>query len=229
MFCRFSFFCVMKKIPWFTFIEVLIAIVVFSIGVLAVLWLVTRNLKTMDHNDTYLEATIFAKEWLELTYNLRDSNLEKYLPWNCILADNIFDGSEFSIQEGDGELQWICEWYFWSMWSIVISYPESQDRHIYAKILQTTWDFDSLFSGALLYQNSWNIGNLNFVWYSNQPWWTPTQFARYVSFKSIISNENNIEKSALDSDKILKIESHVLWKRWNSTWEVVLESFIWNY
>jgi hypothetical protein len=33
----------------------------------------------------------------------------------------------------------------------------------------------------------------------------------------------------LPVDKILKVESHVLYKKWWNTWEVVFESFIWNY
>ena len=33
----------------------------------------------------------------------------------------------------------------------------------------------------------------------------------------------------LDSDKILKIESHVLYKKWALTWEKVMETFIGNY
>jgi prepilin-type N-terminal cleavage/methylation domain-containing protein len=46
----------------FTFIEIMIAITVFSIGVLAVLRLVTSNLVTMDKTETRTVATFLAKE-----------------------------------------------------------------------------------------------------------------------------------------------------------------------
>jgi prepilin-type N-terminal cleavage/methylation domain-containing protein len=52
----------MKKKQAFTFIEVIIAIVVFAIGILAVLSLLTNNLKFMDRNNLRLQATLLAKE-----------------------------------------------------------------------------------------------------------------------------------------------------------------------
>jgi len=52
----------MKKKLAFTFIEIMIAIVIFSIGILAVLRLVTANLGTMDENNTRIQATFLAKE-----------------------------------------------------------------------------------------------------------------------------------------------------------------------
>jgi hypothetical protein len=39
--------------------------------------------------------------------------------------------------------------------------------------------------------------------------------------------KENSEK--LPTDKILKIESHVLYMKWAYTGEVIFESFIWNY
>ncbi|MEI8090964.1 MAG: prepilin-type N-terminal cleavage/methylation domain-containing protein [bacterium] len=52
----------MKKVRAFTFIEIMIAIAVFSIGVLAVLRLVTQNLVSMDKTGTRTVATFLAKE-----------------------------------------------------------------------------------------------------------------------------------------------------------------------
>jgi Tfp pilus assembly protein PilV len=80
----------MKKKYAFTFIEVMIAIVIFSVWILAVLSLVTHNLKSMDRNNLKLQATLLAKEWIELVYNLRDSNIEKELPWNCLMKDEMY-------------------------------------------------------------------------------------------------------------------------------------------
>ena len=75
----------MKRTYAFTLIEMMIAIVVFSIGVLAVLRILTGDLSLMDHTDMKLQSTVYWKEWLELLYNVRDSNSEKELPWNCIM------------------------------------------------------------------------------------------------------------------------------------------------
>lgn len=67
----------MKNKSAFTFIEVIIAITVFAIGVLAVLRLITQNLATLDDTQTRRTATFLAKEGIELVYNMRDSNLAK--------------------------------------------------------------------------------------------------------------------------------------------------------
>jgi prepilin-type N-terminal cleavage/methylation domain-containing protein len=52
----------MKNKAAFTFIEVIIAITVFAIGVLAVLRLITQNLVTLDITQSRTTATFLAKE-----------------------------------------------------------------------------------------------------------------------------------------------------------------------
>jgi len=79
----------MKKKSAFTFIEILVAITVFAIGVLAVLRLITQNLVTLDATEARITATFLAKEGIELVYNMRDSNLQKSLPWDCVLDPNL--------------------------------------------------------------------------------------------------------------------------------------------
>jgi prepilin-type N-terminal cleavage/methylation domain-containing protein len=52
----------MYKKSAFTFIEVIIAITVFAVGVLAVLRLITQNLVTLDTTEARTTATFLAKE-----------------------------------------------------------------------------------------------------------------------------------------------------------------------
>ena len=52
----------MKKKSAFTLIEVMIAIAVFAIGVIAVLRLITQNLVTLDLTQSRTTATFLAKE-----------------------------------------------------------------------------------------------------------------------------------------------------------------------
>jgi prepilin-type N-terminal cleavage/methylation domain-containing protein len=84
----------MKKKSAFTFIEVIIAITVFAIGVLAVLRLITQNLVTLDTTQARTTATFLAKEGIELIYNMRDSNIDKLLPWDCLL-DPVLSANDF--------------------------------------------------------------------------------------------------------------------------------------
>jgi prepilin-type N-terminal cleavage/methylation domain-containing protein len=60
---KFIFICeYMHKKSGFTLIEVIIAITVFAIGVLAILRLVGQNLITLDTTQLRTSATFFAKE-----------------------------------------------------------------------------------------------------------------------------------------------------------------------
>ncbi len=81
----------MKK-KWFTLIEIMIVLLVFSIGVLAVLKLILYNMNTMSELDAKTTATLLAKEGIELAYNTRDSNRLASLPRDCIVNKQ-YDGN----------------------------------------------------------------------------------------------------------------------------------------
>lgn len=98
----------------------MIAITVFSIGVLAVMRVITQNISSMDKVEARTTATFLAKEGLELVYNMRESNLEKSLPRNCVLTDqNLFVDNYTRQTEGNvSSFTWevdakaACSWYF---------------------------------------------------------------------------------------------------------------------
>lgn len=226
----------MKK-AGFTFIEVMIAIVVFAIWVLAILGLVTSNLRWVERNDLRLQGTLLAKEWLELVYNLRDSNLERELPRNCVLSPLLYeldwerlsnlisDDTDIvrciNICNDDEDcktkciMDKICPTYFGISSPIKISYSDAN----YVMVDRT---IDGIDSWNKLYIHTWD-GWL--LWYSHEEqWWDETLYYRYITFDDI--KENNL---SLDTEKILKVSSHVIWEKWAFTGEVVLQSFIWNY
>ena len=230
----------MKKKFWLTLIEVLIAITVFAIGVLAVLRVLTWNLSVLDYTNTKLQSTVLAKEWLELLYNLRDSNLEKDLPRNCILNQEIYWLNTVELEKKLlyvwGEpANYICSDYFAPNKILQIAF--NKDHYISYKNLSAESDFEALFEKNQLCLYSWD----NIVWYAycDGNKWERTIFARYLSFsavdvtenKSLISNDSNIDTNSdkLSADKILKVESHVLFQKLWKTWDIVFESFIWNY
>ena len=230
-------FCIMKKYG-FTFIEIMITIVVFSIWVFAVLGLVTSNLRWVERNDLRLQGTLLAKEWLELVYNLRDSNLDRELPRNCILASDIFwkgmDGEHLSYwitdqsdqcvnqhaNDEDGQakciMDVICPHYFGITNPIKVSYSDS--NYVFVNDTNTTLSWNRLYIHT---GSKWEL------WYSHEEdGGQETFFSRYITFDSI---GETVSEKPLDADKILKVSSHVLWEKWSYTGEVVLESFIWNY
>lgn len=74
----------MLKIKWMTLIEVLITIVVFTSGILVILWVITSSLTIGSRSRNRTIATMLAKEWLEMMYSIRDTNLDKAQNWWCI-------------------------------------------------------------------------------------------------------------------------------------------------
>ena len=226
----------MKKKYAFTLIEIMIAIVVFAIGVLAVLRVLTWDLSLMDHTDMKLQSTVFWKEWLELLYNVRDSNFEKELPWNCIMKPEIFwlQTNALNImmmQESIANPNFnmneiICSWYFWS--DQIIQLWFDKNHYMTQNITWKSDNFETLFKDNQLCLFTWEVWwNTGMFWYSyclQDGVWEPTFFARYLSFTWI-----DVGGELLLTEKIMKVESHVLYKKWHKTWEFVFESFIWNY
>lgn len=68
-----------------TLIEVLIALAVFSIGILGVLSIVTQNMARLDDIKTNTIATSLAKEGIELMFQIRDTNRLAHTPWDCAI------------------------------------------------------------------------------------------------------------------------------------------------
>ena len=64
----------MKKVTAFTLIEVLVVIAVFSIGILATFHWMTNTFRNEAYADTQIKSAFFAREWIELMFNLRDAN-----------------------------------------------------------------------------------------------------------------------------------------------------------
>lgn len=208
----------MKNKAAFTFIEVIIAITVFAIGVLAVLRLITQNLVTLDITQSRTTATFLAKEWIELVYNMRDSNLAKWLPRDCVLKTGLL------LDNPDQA----CIWKFssWIQNNKILQISFDPDWYVYTLPVNRGIGFPQLWSGNRLYFSTWVIWWHEIFWYSSRPvaGSTPGFFSRYILFTGVREWTD-----ILPRDSILKIESHVLYNKWTKTWEVVLESFIWNY
>lgn len=206
---------------WFTFIEIMIAITVFSIGVLAVLRLVTSNLVTMDKTETRTVATFLAKEWLELVYNVRDANIQKSLPRNCVLAPT-FDVDLYGQSDSDKA----CERYFSS---------GIDDHHVLSLGFSLSWYFFTAHAPLLpsfaenfnifkLQQMTWIVGDTQISRYGqwNQSvTWSHSTFSRYILFKPLVD-----AGKTLPIQDVLKVESHVLYVKWATTGEIILESII---
>ena len=108
----------MKKInKAFTLIETLIVIMVFCIWILVVVHGLSQTLKNKDYANTQIKSAFFAREWIELVFNLRDANYHKELPWNCIFNNPNTIKIELN-DNGNETSNSACNWYF-EPWKIL--------------------------------------------------------------------------------------------------------------
>ena len=214
----------MKKFKAFTLIETLIVIVVFCIGILVVLHGLSQTLRNKDYANTQIKSAFFAREWIEMMFNMRDANYHKKLPWNCIF--NRVEDLNDSYAEDKNPF---CDSYLWSWDSQVLKisiWSGNEYIHVETKKDVDIQDFDIMFEEYQIYMHTWN--NINGeTWYYYDYTWSEeerTWFARYLVITWVVEDWNVINK-----ENLLKIESHVLYQRWVMTWERVMETFIWNY
>ena len=215
----------MKKIKAFTLVETLIVIVVFCVGILVVLQWLSQTLRNKDHANTQIKSAFFAREWIELLFNLRDANYHKELEWNCIFNKTEIDQNE----PYDENTNPFCKGYLWS-WSnnILKIWIWSSDGYIHVETGSIEeLEFDDIFDNYQIYLHTGNALNGE-TWFRYD--YDPTDgektwFARYLLITWILAEDWTI----VDKDKLLKIESHVLYQRWTLTWEKVMETFIGNY
>lgn len=193
----------MKKSA-FTLVEILIVVMVFWVGILAVLKLLTNSLGYFDAISMRTKATLLAKEGIEIAYGFRDSNIEQGYPWNYLEKEK-------------------TESYLWTGGNTLFK--------VWFTGGQAYWDFEPLETTELNFEETFNqfylelyTGDTNKIAYyhhSQQSELPAKGFARIITFTPIKEWE-----TTLDINKILKVTSRVLYKRWSSTGEVVLESFI---
>lgn len=83
----------MKQKSGLSLIEVLIAIVIFAVGILAVLRMVTHSLLTIDKVKIQTDAAMLAAQGMQMVYTVRNTNLLKALPRNCAVTNELTAGS----------------------------------------------------------------------------------------------------------------------------------------
>ena len=79
-----------KQTNAFTIIEILVWILIFSMGIVSVFSLIISTLNINENNKNYIIAANLAKEQIELVRNIRDSNFKKVQIYNQINPS--FDG-----------------------------------------------------------------------------------------------------------------------------------------
>ena len=68
----------------FTIIELIIALTIFGFWLLVILTILNKNILLAKKVQLTTQSTLLAKEWIEIIYNIRDSNKIKYYPWDIL-------------------------------------------------------------------------------------------------------------------------------------------------
>jgi hypothetical protein len=181
----------------------------------------SQTLRNKDYANTQIKSAFFAREWIEMVFNLRDANYHKKLPWNCI-----FTPVENLESEYKEDVNPFCNDYLWS-WSLQILKISmwSGDQYIHVETSDNIEWFTWMFEKYQIFIHTWSLYDTTWFYY-DYTWedYEKTWFARYL----VITWVDNWWE-LIDTKKLLKIESHVLYQRWALTWEKVMETFIWNY
>lgn len=195
-----------------TLIEVLISIAIFSIGILSISYLIINNVWLSERTKLKTTATMLAKEWIELVYNRRDTNIKKWRLWNCL-----------ALKQGSyaGE----CETFFHDPNNLNTSTSRTiqiDENGSYGfNSIGSALDNDKLYP---VKSSFWNYTILESRWAKNNIIGQKTsQFRRRITFSPVILWP---EWWASQADKLLKVTSTVLYKKSAYSGSVTLQSFI---
>lgn len=202
-----------KKIhrSWLTLVEVLISIIVFGVGILAVSYQMISNITLSEKTKLKTTSTILAKEGIEIMYNLKDTHVKKWRFWNCVELD-----------EANYLWLWCKTWFYqswlaqdWTSWKIQV---DPEQNYTISSTIDTR-------EANQLFKKQYDKLDNEFDIYTHTQDGEPTYFARWIRLKPVFLEP---EWRYADINEILKIESVVQYKKGRFTWEVVLESFIWD-
>ena len=158
-----------------------------------------------------IQASFFAREGIELMYNLRDSNYVRSLPRNCIfMEEGRIDGKQTNCtSNSDTELSGIeqfCDGCFTSGTALKISIGSGRD-HIHAEVEKLSDDFATNFSGFRLYRSLEEDGE-SFRYTHTGTEADALPYARYILIKPLKDGNDD-----LPTENIVKIESYVLYQK----------------
>ena len=210
----------MKKATWLSLIEVLFAIIIFSIGILAVLHTIIKTMTTVDKVNVQTQATMLSSQGIQIVHTLRNTNIMKWLPWDCAESAQIkwwivAKECPVSFAEGYGL-------------RVAMQHSDISDGNPYMTVESELLpdNFADRFDQFQLYAHTWTLewydGTLTRYDYNSNDG-NPTYYARYISFYPLQSVPHIYDGS---EQFVLWVESVVLIKKWSYTGQVVMETIL---
>ncbi len=185
-----------------TLIEIIIALFVFAVGILAVVRVITTNIAVIDTMKLKIQAQSLAKEGADIIFNIRDTNLARGTSWNCayLTPDAISAIALNKPFNGD-----VCDTHIFDD-GAKFRVGLQPDSRIAITTTTTGNDFVETFDLNKLGVVTGNNNYTGEMFLDGQG--GESYFARYISFSAVYQSGDK-----LDSSKLLKVTSHVLYKK----------------
>lgn len=188
-----------------TLIEVLIAIYVFGIGVLVIMRMLISNVSWLYDLRAKDTAVSLWKEAIDLVFHLRDSNIEKWMPRDCV-----------SISQPGGS--WECDGSLLSSWL-------SRYRVNFSLTWLYTFEPIATTGEAVLYYHTWAMYVLSgqaytWFWYNHET--NGGQETPYIRWIELFPQINYPTMTG----RVLWVRSIVEYHKWSTSKQVILESIM---
>lgn len=138
---------VVKK-NWFTLVEVMLVTSAFAMIVVWIILAINRAFVFIDNTRLSVRATNFAREWMEMMYNIRDTNRRR----------QSWDRDKYWINTGKpNDEGWLDDANFYEEWIYVLKTwsDAGGNVYLYAKHLGSTYNLGSSGNQKEFY---WNDG-----------------------------------------------------------------------
>lgn len=180
---------------WFSIVEILIWIFIFTLGLLSVYMLISWTLKLNESNKNKLIASSLALESIELVKNIRDSNYENFHKYNQINPDltSDFTNTDNLFNEWD---------YFTIENNYGLWYPIS------VELINDFWEWKLELNNKMQAYRLCLDSENRYTYDCLNPSNKKTNFYRYISFDEVKYDDSWTVNIV---DNALKVKAKVIW------------------
>lgn len=188
---------ILQKKSWFSMIEILVAILIFSLWLTAVYALIASSQKLNNYNRNFIIASNLAREQIELIKSIRDSNFATIHKWSQINPKWSFTntGSDFFLPE---------RYYI-----LENDYSSAADFPIKVEQITDFWEWQNVLSSKMQQYRLCLDTKMRYTYDCTGN--IPTHFYRYVKFEPVMYKSWSTDVTV---EGAMKIISKVIWYQW---------------
>lgn len=187
------------NISWFSIIEVMIAIFIFSMGMASIFMVINSSINLNTMNKNQILASNLSREWIEIIKNIRDTNYKTFHKYNWIPNSlNDFDNENY--------------FSTWTYYKVENDFNSSKYPFLINEIIdfaEGPLNVNTKMQDYRLYIDDKKHYTHDNLWNSN------TVFYRFIEINELIDWNWDIIEDAL------KIKSKVIWySKWYHDFEI---------